>query len=468
LFQRLGFKAEYLQLAFLPELNQVYVGVEFKNQNKNIDPFDRIDYYKLGALVFRNLEKTKLTAFQIEKNLAKNQLTSQNLINFILGLWQASWFFDAYLDQQKSPKKDLAISLSSQFSKLLTSFDQKLLFSLNSGISLTREIIDETPEYFNPQTAAKIITDHLKKFSRIKIKLFDHLKLEKMGMQGISFVGRASQHKPILAHLILSPSKQRKKTICLVGKGLTYDSGGLDLKVQGYMKTMKMDMSGAATIFGIMLALANLNLTQTEVHWISPFCENMIGPNSYKADDIIITYSGQSVEVYNTDAEGRLTLSDALTYATLQNPDYIIDLATLTGSAIQAVSEYYAALMGNDQKLINSLSRTFISQGEMIVHTPLPEVLRPTVKGKITDLVNTSTYERAGHLTAGLFLSHFINQKLFRNKKLPIKKPRNFSWAHLDIAGSAFNEAKNSLLSTGATGYGIKSLVYWILNQDKA
>jgi leucyl aminopeptidase len=271
-----------------------------------------------------------------------------------------------------------------------------------------------------------------------------------------------------MVHVIIKPKGEVKNKVCLVGKGVTYDSGGLDIKVGGFMKTMKVDMGGSATMFGVMKTLSDMDLQNTEVHWISAWVENMVDGASYKSDDVLTTYSGQTVEIWNTDAEGRLTLADALTLATLQDPDYIIDTATLTGAAVRSVSEHYTAMMGNDYRLISTLEATFIQEGEKTVHTPLPEVLRKEVKGKVGQFVNTSKIgPMAGHLTAGLFLSHFVDQRNFRNSKLNIKEPKAYAWAHLDIAGSVWNKNHNNLEVDGATGQSVRSLAAWILDLDK-
>ncbi len=286
-------------------------------------------------------------------------------------------------------------------------------------------------------------------------------------MKGITFVGRASRFKPTLVHVTLKPEGEIKHTICLIGKGLTYDSGGLDIKVAGHMRTMKTDMAGSATMFGVIKILSELGLKNTQVHWISAFAENMISESSYKADDIITSYSGQTIEVYNTDAEGRLTLADALTYATLLNPDYIIDAATLTGACIMALSAYFTALMGNDTELCQKLHDTFVEENEPTILVHMPEMLREYVQGSNSDLVNTSKSPiSSGHVTAGLFLSHFVDQSLFRNPEIKIENPKCFKWAHMDIAGSAYNESKNNLGVSGATGQSVKSLVKFVQKID--
>ena len=195
----------------------------------------------------------------------------------------------------------------------------------------------------------------------------------------------------------------------------------------------------------------------------------MISGSAYKSDDILTTLSGQTVEVWNTDAEGRLTLADALSLASLEDPDYIVDAATLTGACVLAVSEHYTALMGNSRDLNAQLERGFLAAGEKVVNLPLPEVLREQVQGELGDLRNTGKERFAGHLTAGLFLSHFVEQAKFRpavRERLGITSPRAAAWAHLDVAGSSFNAKKNPLELNGATGASVRALCEWLLAVD--
>ena len=205
-----------------------------------------------------------------------------------------------------------------------------------------------------------------------------------------------------------------------------------------------------------------------EIHWLTAFCENSVNSDSYRSDDILTSFSGQTVEVWNTDAEGRLTLADVLSYSTLLEPDYIVDAATLTGACVVANSCYFTGLMGNDEILNQSLLTSFVDNNEHTVQNHFPEMLRESVLGDLGDLVNTGKLQRqAGHITAGLFLSHFIDQNNWRPQildKYRIKNPRNYAWTHLDIAGTSFNKKQNSLQTDGATGQSVRSLVDWILS----
>lgn len=470
MLEKARFKGAYKQACLDLGQNTLYIGVEVKLGNRTADPFAKLHWYELGAKVANALKSTKVDEISLQSTSV--ECKTDDLERFLLGILQASWHYDEYLNGDDAKSIDVTVFVSPKFtmpfSELVKHELAEKVEVLNEAILLTRQIVNEPPETLHPHSAADLAIKTFKPLKNTAVTVYDEKWLSAQGMNGIMFVGRGSRYQPRLVHVVVKPSGQVKHRIALVGKGLTYDSGGLDIKVGGHMKTMKMDMAGAATMFGATKALAELGLKNTELHWLSAFAENMVGPDSYKSDDIIPTYSGQTVEVFNTDAEGRLTLADVLAYATTLNVDYIVDAATLTGAAIMAVSERYTALMGNSAKFEQELLSVFEQEGEYIAKTTMPEVLRPAVKGEISDLINTSTMDRqAGHITAGLFLSHFVNQKNFRNPKLKISKPVDVPWIHLDIAGSAYNEGKNGLGTKGATGQSVRSLFAWIQSQDK-
>lgn len=459
--KNLKFEAGFGQITL--DTNVLYVGTNFKNTNVSIDPFNKPDYYSLGAKIVAFLKNTGYKEFQINCSF---DIGNKELEHLLMGLLQGCYHFDKYIKKPKSV--DYNFYFSDILVGIFTAQQVEYIEAVSHSVDLARNLINDTPGAINPSTMPEIINEQFSNLSNVMIKTMNYQQMIELGMEGITAVGKASEHKPILVHTTIKPKTLATKKIVLIGKGLTYDSGGLDIKTAGHMQDMKSDMGGSATIFGTTLALAKLGLENVELHWVSAFAENMIDSNAYKADDILTTYSGQTVEVYNTDAEGRLTLADALAYATLLDPDCIVDAATLTGACIMALSEYNTSLMSNNLDLKNKLISKFESELEPTIYTPMPEVLRQYVTGDISDLNNTSTLSRqSGHATAGLFLSHFVDQNNFRNEKLDIKSPKVYPWAHLDIAGSAFNNKHNSLNTKGATGQSIRSLVSWILDEDK-
>ena len=467
----LKFTGTYKQVAYLPESNAIYVGTTKESKIKSLDVWDKVDFYALGAAVVNAVAKTAVDTFTLQGFSVAGksaQVRQEALLRFALGMYQAAWKLDTYLAADKKKSKALTLSLAESDSALKTLEVERELAALAAGVTVTREVIDLPPEAFNPSTVVERIRAEFEGQTSVEIKVLHQDELERMGMGAFLAVGRASSNPPVLSHVIIKPTGDVKKRVALVGKGLTYDCGGLDIKVGGFMKTMKMDMGGSATMFGTMKALSLLDLESTEVHWISAFAENMVGGNAYKSDDILTSYSGQTIEVINTDAEGRLTLADALTYATLQDPEYIIDAATLTGACMRALTEHFTALMGNDQELIDLLQQTFIEEQEKTTYVPMAEALREQVQGDIADLLNLGKdAAMGGHITAGLFLSHFVDQNLFRNPALEIQAPKAYKWAHLDIAGSAYNKGKNAIGANGATGQTVRSLVRFVQKVDK-
>jgi leucyl aminopeptidase len=236
--------------------------------------------------------------------------------------------------------------------------------------------------------------------------------------------------------------EEPKKSIALIGKGLTFDSGGLDIKPAASMLDMKDDMSGCACVLGVIKALARLKVN-VEVHVISAVCENMPSGKSYKPGDVLTAKNGKTIEVDNTDAEGRLTLADALTYADGLNVDEIIDVATLTGACIIALGQKVAGIMGTEQKMVNKLVEVAKKSGERLWQLPLYDDLQDNLKSEIADMRNTGGRE-AGTSTAGKFLSNFVKNK---------------NWAHIDIAGTAFISKPYRELCKGPTGSMVKTLI---------
>jgi leucyl aminopeptidase len=265
-------------------------------------------------------------------------------------------------------------------------------------------------------------------------------------------VSRASRHKPRLIHLSHKP-KNAKKKVVLVGKGLTYDSGGLSLKPSDFMVTMKSDKSGGSAVLGIMDAVAKLNLP-IEVHGIVGAVENMIGGDAYKPDDVLYARNGKSIEVRNTDAEGRLVLADCLCYAQdeIKDIDYILDFATLTGACVVGVGEYTNGIMGNNDTLNNKVIKYSLKSGENAALLPFNRYLRKLIKSDIADVCNIASSRYGGAITAGMFLDNFIEEK-YKQK-----------WAHIDIAGPAFVESSWGYNPKGASGAGVRLAVEFIKN----
>ena len=289
-----------------------------------------------------------------------------------------------------------------------------------------------------------------KENKNIKCEIYDEKFLEKEKMNAFLAVSKASNNPPRLIHLSYKP-KNAKKKVVFVGKGLTYDSGGLSLKPSDYMLTMKADKSGGAAAMGIIKAIADLNL-DIEVHSIIGACENMIGGNAYKPDDVLISRENISIEVRNTDAEGRLVLADCLSYAQDLKPDLLIDLATLTGACVVGLGEYTSGIMGNNEDLQNKFYESSKKSGEYANILHFNPYLKDLLKSNIADVSNISSSRYGGALTAGIFLDKFI-RKEYKDK-----------WLHLDIAGPAYLEKTWGYNSFGASGAGVRMCVNFIID----
>jgi len=242
------------------------------------------------------------------------------------------------------------------------------------------------------------------------------------------------------------PARSRKK-IALLGKGITFDTGGLSLKGSEHMETMKLDMAGAAAVLGVFSVIGEIK-PPIEVVGLIAACENMPGGRALKPGDILKAANGKTIEVLNTDAEGRLTLADSLSFAVKsEKPDEMIDLATLTGACVVALGENIAGLFGNDVKLLAALEKASNSSGDRVWQLPLEKSYAELIKSQIADIKNTQTGKYGGAITAALFLNEFT---------------ADVPWAHLDIAGPAFAEKVTPLTAVGGTGFGVRLLLNYL------
>lgn len=352
-------------------------------------------------------------------------------------------------DEDKEKKRGL-------LSFTLVELDPKKQRSLEQGIAegsleargviVARNLVNE-PSLHMPPSELKAKAEEIAKASggKIKIKIYDRAALEKMNAGGILAVAMGSDRPPYLVHMIWKPSGAKKK-IALVGKAITFDSGGLSLKPADSMMTMKCDMSGAAAVLGVFSVITELN-PKVEVHGIFAAAENMPSGKAYRPGDIIGTMSGKTIEVLNTDAEGRVTLADSLYYASKLKPDHMIDLATLTGACMVALGEAMAGLMTNDPKLGNKIKEAAKISGEGFWELPLPPEYRELTLSKFADVKNIGG-KYGGAITAGLFLKEFVGET---------------SWAHLDIAGPAFSEREFfPYVPLGGTGFGVRTLIHFL------
>ncbi len=400
------------------------------------------------------LKKTKIQNIKIDITQSKKELEIQTIVE---GLVLGNYEFLKYKSTTNEEKiKDIEINTnsSSKTKEELEENLKKALIICNS-VNYTRDIVNSSPEDYYPQIMADDALKIAQNNKNIECKIFGEDYLKQKSMNAMLSVGIASPHESKLIHLTYKPKNPIAK-IVLVGKGVTYDTGGLSLKREGGMVSMKCDKAGGATILGVMEALSTLNLP-FEVHGIIGAVENMIGGDAYKPGDVLKASNGKTIEVTNTDAEGRLVLADCLHYAqeNIEEFDYLFDLATLTGASIGAFGGYTTAVMGYSEKLKKKILKASQKSGELVGFLPFNDYLEKLLESQIADFVNTSANKNGAAITASIFLSKFVKNK---NKK---------KWLHFDIAGPSYRKEVWAYHSYGATGVAVRLLLKFMEDLKK-
>jgi leucyl aminopeptidase len=317
-----------------------------------------------------------------------------------------------------------------------------------SGVMLARQLVAAPANEVTPITMAEVAQEIASEHG-LELEILEKEECEKLGMGAFLGVAQASDLPPKFIHLTYKPKGTPKRKLAIIGKGVTFDSGGLNIKGAGSgIETMKMDMGGAAATFGAAKAIAQLK-PDAEVHFISAVAENMISGHAMHPGDILKASNGKTIEVNNTDAEGRLTLADALVFADKLGVDAIVDLATLTGACIVALGSEIAGMFTPSDELASELQTASESAGEKFWRMPMEEKYFEGLKSGIADMKNTGP-RAGGSITASLFLKQFV-------KDTP-------AWAHLDVAGPVWTDKENGYNPSGATGFGVRTLVNWVLN----
>ena len=355
----------------------------------------------------------------------------------------------------KSEKKE---EFNGAFTLVTDKESEELTAKLNEGIIIGRSInsirdfADMPPNIATPTFIAEEAKKLVSK-TKLKCTIFERDKAKELGMGGFLCVDSGSEQDGKFIVLEYGKKSDDKPTIALIGKGVTFDSGGISLKPANYMSGMKYDMSGAACVIGAIKAIAELK-PNAHVVAVAPLVENMPSGRSSKQDDIITFMNGKTAEVKNTDAEGRLILADALCYAEkFFAPDVMIDVATLTGACVVALGHFYSALLTTDEKLSEELQKTGLLNGDKVWPLPLDEDYKKSIKSEISDIANCGNPAYgAGTITAGFFLSHFVEKA---------------KWAHIDIAGTADGVPDIDYLGKGATGVGVRLLVDFVMSYKK-
>ena len=368
---------------------------------------------------------------------------------FMEGLFLGNYFFNKY-KKDKKQAKPLEVYFYADDGKKLNSAVNKTL-NLMESVNFSKDLQNEPSNVLVPNALAEEISSTLK-VSGIKVRVFDEKEIKKRKMGGVLAVGGGSSNPPRFIVIEYNGvNKKNKKFVALVGKGVTFDSGGISIKSSANMGEMKADMSGAAVVAGTIWAAAKAKLP-VKILGIIPSVENMPSGKSFKPGDIVTTASGKSIEVIDTDAEGRVILSDALDYASKEKPDVIIDLATLTGACVVALGEFVGGLFTKDDKLADELYKAGLQTFDRLWRLPMWDDYNYLIKTDVADVKNLGS-RWGGAITAAKFLENFID------KKIP--------WAHLDIAGPAMANDFNNYTKKYMTGFGVRLLFEYLENLAK-
>ena len=441
---------------FSNEINQTISSIKSKNRDFllfNLNPNQRILLINL---------KQNLTSLEIEKKgsgfysfVKSNFIFNLTFINdnfkditlknktflddFFHGVKLKSYKFEKYKNKKDNDKFEFYIFTKK---KLLNFNKNKRYQSLIDGSVLTKDLVSEPGNILHPDEYTKRLIQ-LRKFG-LKITVYDKKKLKKLGMNALLGVGQGSIRGSYLVTMEWNGAKSKSKPLAFVGKGVCFDTGGISLKPAKFMEDMTYDMAGSAVVVGLMKNLA-LRKAKINAVGVVGLVENMPDGNAQRPGDIVKSYSGKTIEVLNTDAEGRLVLADALTFTEKKfNPKFIIDLATLTGAIIVSLGSEYAGLFSNDDKLSKQIFEVGKKVDEKVWRMPLHKNYDKLIDSKNADMQNINYVGGAGSTTAAQFLQRFILNKT--------------SWAHLDIAGMAFSKYGGAFNSGGATGFGVRLL----------
>ncbi len=371
--------------------------------------------------------KAKSIAFDIDTNFAYE-------VALVIGVSIANYHFDKYKNKKEHRISEIYLSN-------VAPEGVNAAKTISDSIKLARNLANEPAAFATPSKLAEIAQG----LEGLETVIYDEPKIRELGMGAYLAVAQGSTQPPKFIHMKYIPQNPKKR-IAIIGKGLCFDSGGLDIKPASSMLTMKHDMSGAAAVLGVMKAIGKIR-PDVEVHGIIAACENMPSGASYKPGDILTAKNGKTIEVDNTDAEGRLTLADALCYACELGVDEIIDIATLTGACIVALGTATSGIMGNNDEFVKDIIETGKYSGEKFWQLPMWQEYRDNMDSDVADMKNTGT-RNGGASAAGMFLKEFVTDDV--------------KWAHLDVAGTAFMDKPYKEFIKGATGVGVRTILNYI------
>jgi len=422
-----------IALVYHEEQRAVLLGLG-KKENASTEYFRRA-FGTLGKYCIAKKLKSLNLALPVHTSLGEGDI----LRGMLEGLFHVNYHFDKYKSEPGFLIEEVNLIGSNA---AMLKYAQKLLHIFD-GVNLAKTLSNTNADQVTPQFLDELAVEIGKKYSSVKTTVLTKKQIEKEGMNLLLAVNRGSARDPAFIVMRYSGDQSSKDHTVIVGKGITFDTGGLNIKPTGSMETMKCDMSGAAAGFGLVVAAANIGL-KANFTLVVPSTENMIGSRSYIPGDVVKTAIGKTVEVDNTDAEGRLVLADGFMYANKYlAPTRMIDIATLTGGMVVALGEELTGMMGNDEPLLNALEKAGEATFERVWRMPSYPEYRDQLKSDIADIKNTGG-RQGGTICAAVFLKEFVG---------------NTPWAHLDIAGTAYLSKERRYLPKNATGVGVRLLI---------
>lgn len=460
---------------------------EFEAKDDQMATVENISAYQLIVITgggklkdfthvkLKNLLSQALCAVAAKKFINVNLFYSQNLgkellevgQNISLALYLSNYHFDKYKSEEDR-KKNLKIrelnlliedTIKIKLDDLREGADLGKIIA--DGICLTRTLVNEPASHLSADSMVKVAREIEKNSNgKITVEVLEEDQCRKLGMGAFLGVAVGSERKPKFIILHYTPPVKSKNKVCLIGKTIIFDSGGLSLKPSEFMEDMKLDMSGGATVLGVFQILSAIpqiphipQITGAEIWGILPACENMPSGKALRPGDIVTAINGKTIEVLNTDAEGRLALADGLSYAEKYiKPDITIDIATLTGACMVALGNDITGMFGNDELLMDEFAKYAEKEGDELWKMPLYKPYLKKMKSDIADLKNIGGGRYGGAITAALFLSEFVNKT---------------KWIHLDIAGSAYNnENVKGVITKGGTGWGVATFIKWLMDKS--
>ena len=398
-------------------------------------------YQDIGGSIICEAINLKKKSINIFLDSLPNSLLKESIIkNILIGLISRNYNFKNYkiIKEEKIISKINIITSKRSLAKRCLTY----ALNINCGVFKTRDLVTTPPNILNP----KQFSNEIKKLNKygLKVEIFDEKKLGKIGMNALLGVGRGSSNRSYVAIMKWNGGKKNSKPLSFIGKGVCFDTGGISLKPARFMEEMKYDMAGAGTVVGLMKTLA-MRKAKINAVGVVGLVENMPDGNAQRPGDVVKSYSGKTIEIFNTDAEGRLVLADLLTYTEKRfKPKFMINLATLTGAIIISLGNEYAGLFSNNDQLADRINKTSYKDNEKAWRLPLNKNFDQLIDSKIADVQNINYSGGAGSITAAQFLQRFVLNKT--------------PWAHLDIAGMAWTKKSSKTIPVGATGYGVKLL----------